>query len=169
MARIEGVAGALPALREARNSPETAQLCKSILSAAQYLMRIGLMSHIPDDFVLRGLKRKVHRHREFHDAEVTGEMTSGNAGALDQKASDLLRQPWQLIFWYFSYILRSVDPFQYHSYPLPASESLSVSAPSAFLSEKAESPYLPEAPRAAPSPRKRVGAPRPQPSQDRTA
>ena len=92
MARVERVAGVFILFRESRNTPEGSESGEIVFPAAQDLVGVGLMSHVPDDLVLRRRKRKIHGHGELHHAKIAGQVTAGLTGGLHQETPDLLRQ-----------------------------------------------------------------------------
>jgi hypothetical protein len=66
---VEHVVRRLRAAREATDPVERAQRPKALESAGQQLVRIGLMTRVPDDLVARRLEQSMERDRELDDAE----------------------------------------------------------------------------------------------------
>ena len=92
MPGIKGVAGALLALRETAHAPVLAQVVKAVPAPGQQLVRVGLMSHVPYQLILREVKCEVERHGQLHNPEVRGEMPACPADLFDQELPDLLCQ-----------------------------------------------------------------------------
>ena len=89
VACVKRVAGALLPLREPAHAAVFSQVVKSVLSPGQQLMRVGLMSHIPDQLILREVQRQMERHRQLHHTQVGGEMPPCPADLFDQELPDL--------------------------------------------------------------------------------
>ena len=68
VARVEYVAAAFGALGEAAHAAVAAQRIETVLPAGQEFMRIALMAHIKDQFVVRGVEHDMQRHGQFHNA-----------------------------------------------------------------------------------------------------
>ncbi len=68
MASIECVMGALLPLGEPAYSVILPQRIESPPPAGQELMRIALVSYIPNDFIPRGIKDVVKGNGQFHNA-----------------------------------------------------------------------------------------------------
>ena len=74
---------------------------KSVLASGQDLMGIGLMSHIPDQLVLRKIQHTVKRHGQLHGSQIRSHMSSGPGQVLHQECTDLLGQFRKLLRRYF--------------------------------------------------------------------
>jgi hypothetical protein len=59
-------------------------------------VRIGLVSDVPDDFVLRGIERVVERDRELDDAEAGAEMSADLGDGVDQVFADVATDVTQI-------------------------------------------------------------------------
>ena len=60
--------------------------------AGQHLVRVGLVPHVPDQPVVRGIEHVMQRNREFDGAQSRGKMPASGADAVDQELAQLLRQ-----------------------------------------------------------------------------
>ena len=105
----EGVVGALVALRERRDAFPLAHRVHPVAPARQDLVGIALVSHVPDDPVVRGVVQVVEGDGELDRPEPGREMAAGPRDAVDEVPAELpghvaqsaLRQPPE--------ILRGVD------------------------------------------------------------
>ena len=105
---IEDITFALPALGESAETVQTPESVKSLSSSRQYFVRITLVSHVPDDPVLRKMKRYVERHRKFDHTEIAGKVPTGNADFADQEIPDLRGKIAVRFLRYFLYVIRFV-------------------------------------------------------------
>ena len=55
-------------------------------------MCVGLMPHIPDNFVLREPQGKMECHGQFHSPQIGAQMPSRHADLTDQEIPDFLGQ-----------------------------------------------------------------------------
>ena len=90
MGRAEGVVFALVALGEAGQPAALAERPDARPPAGQDLMRIGLVAHIPDQPVLRGLEEIVERHGQLDDAEPGAQMAAGDGDGIDRLLPQLV-------------------------------------------------------------------------------
>ncbi len=67
-----------------------------LAASREHLVRICLMSHVPNQTVIRRVEDVVQRYREFDGAKTRGEMSATSADALDQELSELLGERWKL-------------------------------------------------------------------------
>ena len=86
----ERVVVALAALRETAQAAQLPQGVHAFAPAGQYLVRIGLVAHVPYQPVVRGIEHIVQRHREFHRAEVGAQVAAGLGHAGQQKGAQLV-------------------------------------------------------------------------------
>ena len=77
MADAEGVVVALRALRKACQSTCLTHVCIWCFAAGENFVGIGLVPHIPDDTVVRGVVDMVQGNGQFNDAEARAEMAPG--------------------------------------------------------------------------------------------
>ena len=96
MRRTEGVVFALNASRKARNSTVLAQLRHALTPTGQDLVRIGLVSDIPDDAIGRRIEHIVQRDREFDRTEIGGQVAAGARDRIDDVITQLIGKRRQL-------------------------------------------------------------------------
>ena len=118
MSRVEHIAVALLSLGKAAEAVELPEMVKAFPASRQYLMGIGLMSHVPDDLILRQIQRKVQRHGQLHRSEIGAQMTSRNADLADQEISYFLRKLAIVLPPYLLDIVRLLNGLQQHSLSL---------------------------------------------------
>ena len=70
MRGAEGVIRALTAHRKTADAAELAQRRHGISPPRDDLVRVGLMTHIPHQTVLRGVEHVMQRNGQFHRAQV---------------------------------------------------------------------------------------------------
>ena len=97
MPHTKGVKGALRALREPRQAFILAHAVHAVSAAGQYFMRIGLVSYIPDNSIVRRVKDVVQSNREFDHAEASAEVPACPGYCVEEVVPQLLCQPHQLI------------------------------------------------------------------------
>ena len=68
-----------------RKPPLLTKCSKAPGPARKYLVRIALVPHIPDKFILRGIKYPVQGHCQFYCSKVGRKMPAGAGNILDQK------------------------------------------------------------------------------------
>ena len=68
MPRIKGVVNALTTLWKTGKPVFLANRADLIQPASQNFMRIALMTHVPDDLILRQIKNVMESHRELDNA-----------------------------------------------------------------------------------------------------
>jgi hypothetical protein len=77
-------------------APELAQRAHAITAASQYLVRISLVAHIPDDAVIRRVEHMVQGDGELDRAQVGRQMPAGLRHAVQQVVAQLGGQRVQL-------------------------------------------------------------------------
>ena len=55
-------------------------------------MRIRLVTHIPDEFVVRQIQRAMQGDGEFHRAQVGGQMAASSGYAVDNETAQFVRK-----------------------------------------------------------------------------
>ena len=70
MARHEGVVLALVRVRETTDTTELAVGGEAAPPSCEDLMSVSLLTHVPDDLILRKVKLKMKRHGKLHGTEV---------------------------------------------------------------------------------------------------
>ena len=88
--RAEGVVLALGPLGEARQPAALAQRADAVAAAGQDLVRIGLVTDVPDQAVARRVEDPVQRDRQLHDAEPGAEMAARHGDRLDGLVAQLV-------------------------------------------------------------------------------
>jgi hypothetical protein len=63
-----------------------------ISSVGQKFVGVCLMAHIPNDFILRGIKHIMERKGKFHDTQAGGQVPSGFGNSLYDFFPDFLGQ-----------------------------------------------------------------------------
>ncbi|BDL41724.1 hypothetical protein MSPGM_43140 [Methylorubrum sp. GM97] len=96
MGRAEGVVLALRALGEAGEATALAQRADAVAAAGQDLVRVALVSDVPDDAVVGGVEDVVERHREFDHAQARAEMAAGDRHGVDHLGAHGVGHPLQL-------------------------------------------------------------------------
>ena len=76
MRGAEGIELALAALGEAGKPAGRAQRVDAVTAARQDLVRVGLMSHVPNQPIARRVEDVVQRHRQLDDAEARAEVAA---------------------------------------------------------------------------------------------
>src|SRR5205814_5143974 len=91
----ESVVLALDAAREARDSPAHAYAAHRLTAAGENLVRIGLVSHVPDDAVIGRVEDMVQRDGQLDRPKVGGQVTAGLADRFENEGAQLVREPPQ--------------------------------------------------------------------------
>ena len=66
MSGVECVALTLLTFRKPAHASVLSKLVKAFPTSGQNLVGVGLVPHVPDDFILRQVETKVHRHRQLY-------------------------------------------------------------------------------------------------------
>ena len=91
MTDAEGVVLALGARRKWRQAPRLLDGMQAVAPPREYLVRVGLMAHIPDQPVVRRVEHKMEGDRQLHRPQARGEMAATGADGMDQELAQLLR------------------------------------------------------------------------------
>ena len=105
----EGIVGAFLAAGEARQTAALAQRAHAVAPPGQYLVRIGLVAHVPDHLVARRVEDRVQRHREFDDPEPGAEVASGIRDHVDHLAAQFIRQAAQILLLEIADVRRRIN------------------------------------------------------------
>ena len=97
MAGVEYIAVTLAPLRESADAAFPAQRFKPVFPPSQNLVRVGLVSHIPDQLVFWKIEDAVHCNRQFHDTKIGRQMAAGFTQRLDNKFPDFLCKRRKLV------------------------------------------------------------------------
>ncbi len=82
---------------ERREPLVLADRLKLVAPAGQDLVRVGLMTDVPEDLVLRGVQQRMQRHRDLAGAEVRAEVPADLTDRVDDVLAHLLRERLQLL------------------------------------------------------------------------
>ena len=96
MGGAKGVVLTFIAARKARQPAQLAQGAHALAPARQYFVRIGLVTHIPHQPVVRRVENIVQRHRQFDRAEVGAQVTAGLGDAVKHIGTQFVGQPLEL-------------------------------------------------------------------------
>ena len=91
MRGAERVVFALGALGEPRQSAALAQCPDAVAPAGQNLVRIGLMPHVPDQPVARGVEHVVQRDSQLDHPEPGPEVPAGHRHRADGLGAQFVR------------------------------------------------------------------------------
>src|SRR5262245_17893577 len=97
MGGAKRVVFALGSLGEARQSATLAQRSNAVAAARQDLVRITLVSDVPDQPVSRGIKYGMQGDRKLDDSETRAEMSAGFGDGIDGLITQLIRQLLELV------------------------------------------------------------------------
>ena len=86
----ERIVFAFGALGEAGQAVALSQRADAIPTVGENLMRISLMSDVPDQSVGRRIEHIMQRHREFDHAEAGAEMASCDCDGIDRLPSQFI-------------------------------------------------------------------------------
>ena len=96
MAAVEHVVRRLGPSWEAPDPVELAQRPEALEAAGQQLVRVGLVSGVPDDPVTRRFEQPMQRDRQLDDAERRAEVAAGDRHRGDDRLADLERELGEL-------------------------------------------------------------------------
>jgi len=86
---VEDVVWALRASREAADAAQLAQRPEAGEATGEQLVRVGLVTGVPDDAIGRAVKEPMEGHRQLHHAERAAEMAARLGHRLDDRRADL--------------------------------------------------------------------------------
>jgi hypothetical protein len=112
MACGEGVIGAFTHAGKATEPAVLAQGVEAISAPREEFVGIGLVAHIPHDFVSRKIKHIVQRYGQFHGPEAGGEMSPSVGDCFNNHVADFLCQLWQARSIQSFEILRRINLFE---------------------------------------------------------
>ena len=96
MTCAESIIGALSQAWEWCRTLRCSNRQHGFATTGQNLVWVGLVTHVPDKAVFRGIEAVVQCDGQFDHAETGTEVTAGLANAVEQVVSELLRQRIQL-------------------------------------------------------------------------
>ena len=83
MGGAERIVGALAALGETGKAPALAKRVDPVAPTGQDLVRVTLVSNIPDDFVVWCVKNVVQRNRQLHNTQRRSQVPTGRRNCID--------------------------------------------------------------------------------------
>ena len=112
MRRAKGVVFTFIAARKSGQATELAQAAHALASTGQYLVRIGLVPHIPYKPVIGRIKNVVQRHCQLDRTQVGTEMPPGLGDAVKHVGTQFVGQHSELDTREAPQISRTVDGFE---------------------------------------------------------
>src|SRR5689334_14737848 len=109
MRRAKGVIVAFGALGETGEPAASANRTDAIAASGQYLVRIGLMSDVPDYLVVGRIEHEMQRHRQLDHTEPRSEMSTDHRDRTDHFGAQLIGNRTHLTFVQPSQIRRDFD------------------------------------------------------------
>ena len=109
MCGAEGVVFALVTARETTDAAELAQGAHAVAPTGEDLVRVGLMTDVPDQAVFRRVEHVVQRQRELHRAKVGTEVAPGSGDAFEEEGAQLVGQRGELRAREAAHVLRRFD------------------------------------------------------------
>src|SRR5215472_7555134 len=97
MRRPERVIGALGAFGEARQASALTQGANAAAPPGQDLVRVGLVTDVPNQPVMRGIEHIMERHGELHHPETGTEVPAGDRHRTDGLAPQLVRKRFEVV------------------------------------------------------------------------
>ena len=94
---------------EGRESAVLADRVQLVAAAGEDLVRVGLVAHVPEHLVARGVEQRVDRHGDLARAEVRAEVAADLADRVDDQLADLLRDLRELLVVEALQVGRAVD------------------------------------------------------------
>jgi hypothetical protein len=91
VASAEGVVLAFGAAREAGDAATLAQTGHRSAATGKDLVRIGLVSDVPDDAIARRVEDVVQGDGQFHRPQIRSQVAAGAGDGLHQKVSQFFR------------------------------------------------------------------------------
>ena len=70
---------------------------EDVFTSGEYLVAVCLMSHVPDQLVIRGFVHIMESNGEFHHSQARTEVPRMYGSDVEDKITKLFRQLWQLI------------------------------------------------------------------------
>ena len=96
VAGTDDVVRRLAAIGKAGDPPVLADGAERVTAAGEQLVGVALVTHVPDDLVVRALQHAVQRHGELHGAKAGGEMAADLADARQNRLAHFPRKERQL-------------------------------------------------------------------------
>jgi len=102
------VVQAFLAARETGESVLLTQRRHARAPSGQNLVRVGLVTHVPHQAIIRCVEHIVQGDGEFDGTETGGQVSAGLAHGLDEKMAQLVREPRQVGFIEAAQVVRQV-------------------------------------------------------------
>ena len=119
MTCVKSIAVALSSSGKASHASKLAQRIKARLASCQNFMRVGLMSHVPDNLIFRKIQGQMKPHRQFYGSKVTRKMASRHTDLFDQKLPDFFRKLRICLLRNLFDISRMIDLIQIIAHDIP--------------------------------------------------
>ncbi len=113
MGCAEGVVLAFATARESRDAVKLAQRVHALAAAGENLVRVSLMTDVPDDPVLWRIEDVMQGDRQFDRAQVGRQMAAGLRHRLDDEFAQFIGQRLELRPRQLAQICRTVDCVEY--------------------------------------------------------
>src|SRR5215469_358869 len=84
----------------------------AVAPPGQDLVRIGLVTDIPDQSVMRRVENVMQCHGQLYDTEAGAEVTAGNGYGIDQLGAQLVGKLPQVLFRQPAQIGGNIDPIK---------------------------------------------------------
>ena len=106
----EGVVLALCGVGEGREPFELSVCMKTVPSTREDLMRVSLMTYVPNELVLRGVEHIMEGYRQLDSTQRRSQMTGVLAQRLDDKIPQLRTHRRQFLYLQLLQIRRRINP-----------------------------------------------------------
>ena len=90
MCGTERIVFALGALGETRQPAALAQRADAVAAAGEDLVRIGLVTDVPDEPITRRIEDIMQRHRQLDNTKTCAEVTAGDRDSVDRLPPQLV-------------------------------------------------------------------------------
>ena len=97
MSGTEGIVFGFLALAETGDAAELPELFEPVAPAGEHLVRVALMTDVPDDVVVGHVEDVVQGDGQFDDAEGRAEMAAGFGNGLDDLPTELVGELLQVL------------------------------------------------------------------------
>ena len=109
VSRAEGVVLTFSSARKTGKTAALAERADPVATARENLVRVGLMAHVPDDFVVGRVEEVVQRDREFDNAESGAEVSARHRHCIDRLATQFVRHLAQHLGLQLPQVVRQAD------------------------------------------------------------
>ena len=112
MGGAKGIKFAFIALGKTGHAVQLAQGVHTITATGEDFVRIGLMTHVPHQSVVRGVENVMQGNRQFDRAKVGAQVAAGFSDTFQHKRAQLVCQGAQLRWRQTSQICGGINIFQ---------------------------------------------------------